>query len=416
MGVDRLEYPRLRPVALKRYDHDGASYVVIEDPLGIAPAPVVVPMEGYQWTIRRFDGLTSIDSLIADIRKQTGQTVPRENLVRIVDELDQSYLLDSPRFWKYVEDYRALPLRTAAHAGGAYAATGPELKRQLDALFRHPAASGAVSRAILPNGDGGPVRGILSPHIDFHRGGPVYTWSYKELIERSDADVFVIVGVAHQFSKNRFALTRKDFETPLGTVRTDQDFVDRLLELAGEKYLEDELAHRTEHSVEFQTVFLQYLLGDKRPFTIVPILAGSFHDLMMNRSDPSEDADVRTFIEALRRTERELGKKVAYIGGIDLGHIGKEFGDPETLNRNVLEELRQFDSSMLERAAAGDASGWFRTASLVDNRYRVCGLAATYVVLTAMGETTGKVLRYDQAVNPELTCCVSFAGVAFEAK
>ena len=77
------------------------------------------------------------------------------------------------------------------------------------------------------------LRGIVSPHIDFARGGPVYTWAYKELVEDSDADTFVILGVAHQYCRNRFALTRKDFETPLGLVRTDRAYVDRIAALAG---------------------------------------------------------------------------------------------------------------------------------------------------------------------------------------
>src|SRR5262249_8567206 len=158
--------------------------------------------------------------------------------------------------------------------------------------------------------------GILSPHIDFLRGGPTYTWAYKELVERSDARVFVILGVAHQYCRHRFALTRKDFETPLGLARTDLAFVDQVAERAGMHLFADELAPRTEHSVEFQVVFLQYLLGGRRDFTIVPILVGSFHDLMDAGIDPIADAEVRRFVDALRAAEVAGGGRVAYIGGI----------------------------------------------------------------------------------------------------
>ena len=51
-------------------------------------------------------------------------------------------------------------------------------------------------------------------------------------------------------------------------------------------YFDDELTHRTEHSIEFQVVFLQYLLGGRREFSIVPILVGSFHDLMESGDRP----------------------------------------------------------------------------------------------------------------------------------
>src|SRR6185312_14050586 len=110
-------------------------------------------------------------------------------------------------------------VRPPALAGRSYAGSGPALRAQLAQFFAHDRGAG------LPRVEAAPrarLRGILSPHIDFHRGGPVYTWSYKELVEQSDADTFVILGVAHQYCARRFALTRKDFETPLGLVPTDR--------------------------------------------------------------------------------------------------------------------------------------------------------------------------------------------------
>jgi len=28
------------------------------------------------------------------------------------------------------------------------------------------------------------VRGVIAPHIDFHRGGPAYAWAYRDVAER----------------------------------------------------------------------------------------------------------------------------------------------------------------------------------------------------------------------------------------
>src|SRR5262249_37940137 len=162
------------------------------------------------------------------------------------------------------------------------------------------------------------LRAVISPHIDFGRGGPVYTWAYKELAERADADIYVILGVAHQYCRRRFALTRKDFETPLGVVRTDRAYVDRIAAIAGEDLFDDELVHRSEHSVEFQAVFLRHILSKERDFQIVPILVGSFHDHMERGLEPIDDPSVGRFVEALREAEGASGKQVAYIGGLDL--------------------------------------------------------------------------------------------------
>jgi AmmeMemoRadiSam system protein B len=330
----------------------------------------------------------------------------------VVQQLDAALVLDGPTFAAFVEHYRAERTRPAAFAGRSYAATERALQFQLGRFFAHADGAGQPT-------DGDPadglLRGIVTPHIDFGRGGPVYTWSYRELVERSEADVFVILGVAHQPCEHRFVLTRKDFETPLGLARTDRSYVDRIAALAGEHLFDDELVHRTEHSIEFQVVFLQYLLGSRREYSIVPILVGSFHDLMEQRIDPIEDTEVRRFIEALRAAESACAGTAAYIGGIDLGHVGPEFGDPDLLDPSTLEELRAFDTAMLDHAAAADPAAWFRRAADVRNRWRVCGLAATYTLLHAMGPTRGRLLRYNQAVNPERTCCVSFASVAFHA-
>jgi hypothetical protein len=131
-------------------------------------------------------------------------------------------------------------------------------------------------------------------------------------------------------------------------------------------------------------------------------------------TDPIEDPEVRRFVEALRAAEAASGKTVAYIGGIDLCHVGPEFGDPGPLDATTLDYVRQFDAAMLDYAAANDPAAWFAAAARVDNRWRVCGLAATYTMLHAMGPARGRLLKYDQAVDERRTCCVSFASLAFE--
>ncbi|MHC5544881.1 AmmeMemoRadiSam system protein B, partial [Singulisphaera rosea] len=253
----------------------------------------------------------------------------------------------------------------AALAGRSYAGSERALRAQLGRIFAHAEGSGLPRPE--PSKPSRRLRGILSPHIDFHRGGPVYTWSYRELIERSEADTFVILGVAHQHCRNRFALTTKDFGTPLGIAPTDQDYVGRIAALAGHDLFEDELAHRQEHSIEFQVVFLQYLLGGRRDFSIVPILVGSFHDLMVSGTDPIATDEVRRFIEALRAAEATSGKRVVYIGGVDLCHVGPEFGDPDHLNVATLDKVRAFDEEMLDHASANNPSGWFGKAAGIGN-------------------------------------------------
>ncbi|MEA2631138.1 MAG: hypothetical protein QOE66_1357 [Chloroflexota bacterium] len=412
-----LERPKLRPLSAHRLEHQGRSYAALEDPLGIFDDPVLIPIEGFHGIVRKFDGKMTLGEIQARVLRDTGQRLALAELRDLVEQLDKAMVLDGPTFAAFHAAYRSEPVRPAALAGRSYAGSELALRAQLAQFFAHDRGAG-VPRFGNGQGEGATprvrLRGILSPHIDFHRGGPVYTWSYKELVEQSDADTFVILGVSHQYCRNRFALTRKDFATPLGLVPTDRAYVDRIAARAGADVFEDELSHRTEHSIEFQVVFLQYLLGGRRPFSIVPILVGSFHDLMDEGTDPIEDVEVRRFIDALRVSESASGKRVAYIGGIDLCHVGPEFGDPDPLDATTLDHVRNFDTAMLDHASANDPAAWFGTAAKVGNRWRVCGLAATYTMLHAMGPARGRLLKYDQAVDARRTCCVSFASLAFE--
>jgi AmmeMemoRadiSam system protein B len=417
-----LERPKLRPISVQRFEYRGKEYAALEDPLGVCEEPVVIPLEGFHWIVRHFDGQTTLPEIQARVLRTVGQRLPLDELQELVEELDRTMVLDGPTFAAFQAGYQSERVRPAALAGRSYAGSESALRAQLAQLFEHDRGAGpprldgnGTTTTPVGPAPGPRLRGILSPHIDFQRGGTVYTWSYKELVEQSDADTFVILGVAHQYCRNRFALTRKHFATPLGVVPTDRDYVDRIAAAAGSDLFEDELSHRAEHSIEFQVVFLQYLLGGRRPFSIVPILIGSFHDLMEEGTDPIADRDVDHFVQALRKAETERGKKVVYIGGIDLCHVGPEFGDPDLLDAATLEEVRTFDTMMLDHAVANNPAGWFETAAKVGNRWRVCGLAATYTMLQAMGPARGRLLQYDQAVDDRRTCCVSFASLAFDA-
>jgi AmmeMemoRadiSam system protein B len=412
-----LDLPKLRPLQARRISHQGQDYVALEDPAGVVSGAVLVPLAGFLGIVRYLDGATSLEEIRTRVERETGQLLPESDLRGLVAELDRAMVLDGPTFAAFRERYRREEVREAAFAGRSYAGNEPALRSQIDNYFRDERGAGPLKALPAPErGSGARLRAVLCPHIDFFRGGPTYTWAYRELVERSDAEVFVVLGVAHQGSRHRFALTTKDFATPLGLVKTDRAYVERIAEEAGGHLFDDELAHRTEHSIEFQAVFLRHVLGDRRPFAIVPILVGSFHDLMEAGIDPIGDPEVARFVEALRRAEAASGRKVAYVGGIDLCHVGREFGDSGLLDRRTLEEVRRFDEALLDRAVAGDPAGWFAEAARVENRYRVCGLAATYTLLRAIGPTKGRLLRYDQAVNPERTCGVTFASVALDGE
>jgi MEMO1 family protein len=261
---------------------------------------------------------------------------------------------------------------------------------------------------------------LIAPHIDPNRGGRAYAWAYKQVAEQSDADLFVILGTAHNPLAEQFCVARKDFWTPLGTVPTDRRFVDRMTahlasSVAGRRLdlSADEAAHRFEHSIEFQAVLLQYVLGGRRDFRIVPVLIASFQDFIDAGSPPDESLDVQSFLSAVLAAAGEHRGAVCYIAAADLAHVGQRFGDPWTLDARRLAEQSADDRTLLELACRRDSAGFFEHAARQRDSRRICGLSPIYVLLSLVQGAKGELLCYDQATEPDGSSCVSFASVAF---
>jgi AmmeMemoRadiSam system protein B len=292
---------------------------------------------------------------------------------------------------------------------GAYEGDPDALRQQLRQQFSGPKGPG-LPREKRPDGR---LRAALLPHIDYARGGMTYAWGFKEVFERTDASLFVIVATSH-LSAHRFTLTRKAFQTPLGVTPTDQEFIDRVVSHYGDGLFEDEWqAHLPEWSVELEVVFLQYLYEGVRPIRIVPLVVGSFRDSVAAGSLPLYREDVGQMIEALRAAAAATPEPVCMIISGDLAHVGPKFGDAGPLTDGFLAHSRAQDQAILRRAEAADPAGYFGVIADEGDARRICGLPPTYTVLEALRPGHGKVLHYDQYVHPRGQESVSFASVAF---
>jgi AmmeMemoRadiSam system protein B len=411
------ERPRLRPYLLPVHDPSDPAHVYLLDQLGLLPGPVPLPRRDAA-TLHLLDGSRTLRDVQAEvIRRAGGELIPLETFTRLVERLERANLLDGPPFRAVADS----PVREP-RCVGCYEGEPDALRRQLGRLFTGPRGPG-LPRARKPDGR---LRAALIPHIDYPRGGPTYTWGYKELFEHTDAALFVIIGTSHYGAHPdtlgrtlgkppRFTLTRKDFKTPLGVARTDQDYLDRLVRHHGGGLFDDELIHHLpEHSIELEVVFLQFLYENVRPIRIVPLVVGSFHDCVCGGDDPAGKEDVRRMVEALRRAEEETPEPVCYIISGDLAHIGRKFDRRSPpLTEPVLEQSRSQDALILRAAEEADPARFFRVIADEADRRNICGLPPAYTTLAAVRPGRGKVLHYDQYVHPRGYESVSFASVAF---
>ena len=259
--------------------------------------------------------------------------------------------------------------------------------------------------------------GLVAPHIDPWRGAVGYGHAYRALEAAlpADAETFILFGTSHAPMRQPFALCRKSFATPLGTVDADLAGIDTLARAAqGFDPYADQRNHKREHSIEFQAVFLKHLLGT-RPVRIVPVLAG-LGAQQATGEDPAGDERVVRFIDAVRDLVSAGAGKVVVVAGADLAHVGPRFGDGSALDAERRTELERTDRASLERATSLDAGGfWEHVAADLDRR-RVCGLAPIWSLLRSLGGgTSGKVLHYEQTIDREDGSIVSHAAVGFYA-
>ncbi len=409
--MNLTDRPKLRPVEAFPVDANGQKGIALRDPAGFTDSVLVLPPPLLD-IVSLFDGEHTLGDIQETFMRRHGKLLFTERLEEICRTLDEQGFLDSPTFARrrraIEQAFRTSPTRPAVHAGSAYAAEPDALREQIAGLFTHPDGPGPAG----PAQQNARLHGIIAPHIDFHRGGPAYAWAYRELAERSDADLFIIFGTCHAGMPDPFALTLKDYETPLGAAPVDREFSEALARRYGDNLLASELAHRAEHSIEFQTVLLRHLFASRREFAVVPILASFLHESLVEGKDPEADLGVPRFFDALRDTVAASKRRVCLIAGADLAHVGPRFGDPGRVREPELARLEREDRAMLEPVAAVDARAFYESVARDGDRRRICGLSPIYALLRCLPAGRGRLLRYAQWPDPQGT--VTFASLVFE--
>ena len=411
-----MDYPKLRYIEAFPMEVEKGTRIYIRDPLNYAMEPLLIPQVTY-FILSHFDGQHSLPDIQEAFARQFSQVLPRQQLDELIDQLDAYYYLDSERFAQLhqetLDTFRQAPIREMAHADTCYSSQPDKFTTQLSAFFKGDDGPGLPSAAAQERT---PIRGLIAPHIDLRVGGPTYAWAYKELAEGCDADLFILLGTSHYGTNDLFVSTLKDYNTPLGPVRTDQDFIWTLQKNYSEDLFGDELLHRNEHSLEFQMLFLQYMLGGKRDFSVVPILVSSFQHMVMTKTSPTEIPRMADFLTALKRTIAQTEHKVCFVAGVDFAHVGQKFGDQGDLTQDFLDWVESEDKRLIRALENVDHGDFFEQIAKDGDKRRVCGFSPMYTMLHLLhliGAKEGKLLKYDRSIDPHTQSSVSFASLAF---
>lgn len=408
------ENPRLRPLDIKPYQQDGQNVLLLRDPLELSGHMLGVP-QPLAPLLMLCDGKHDLVGIHTALTVRWGVRIKASMLRDVIAMLDEACLLDNARsraaMREALEKYRAQPFRVPTLAGGGYPADAEALGPFLDAFDTTGVTNGWVSPSLRPV-RARSVRGVVSPHIDYDRGGPVYkaVWGAAEEAAR-DADLAIIFGTDHSGGLGKVTLTRQSYATPYGVLPTAGDIVDRLaLAIDEDDAFAEELHHRSEHSIELASVWLHHARGG-RPLEVVPLLCGSFAHFVAGQADPAADARFAKVIEVL--ADAMKGRNALVVAAADLAHVGPAF-DGEPVQAAGQARLRQADDAILDQMVAGSAEGFFEELKTVEDANNVCGLPPIYLALRLLGETTGEMVAYDQCPADEAnTSWVSVAGMVW---
>jgi MEMO1 family protein len=379
--------------------------LVIRDPYHYSGATLVVPMALVP-ALDCFDGEhTSLD-LRSDLVRLTGQIQVGDIERNLHDSLDQAGFFENEtarrmRAEKEAEFERD-SVRPAIFAGSAY----PDQPSELSELMSERLGSAQGD----PN-----VVAVAAPHASPDGGWDTYRAAYQALPppEAAKDTIFVILGTSHYGAPDRFGLTRKPYVTPYGSAPTEISLVNELSEAAPEAVRVEDYCHAVEHSIEFQVIFLQHLYGPS--VRIVPILCGPFVRSTYEKELPEANGHLHRFFDAAGNMAAREGKRLFWVLGVDMAHIGRRYGDRLAVRANAGEMLavKERDQQLIWQLSAGDAAGYWSLVQEHQEELKWCGASPFYTLLKVFPKIKGQLLDYNQwQIDPQSV--VSFGAMRFE--
>jgi AmmeMemoRadiSam system protein B len=286
-----------------------------------------------------------------------------------------------------MEGRGSLKVRHPAVAGSWYAGTSAGLRAQIEECFTHKLGPGKPPRVV----EKGPrsLVGLVCPHAGYMYSGPVAAHAYYKLAADGKPDVIVIFSPNHTGLGSALAIMDEGvWRTPLGDVEIDAPTANQILRES--RIIDvDDSAHASEHSIELQIPFLQYLYGSS--FKFVPIC------FLMQDLESSREVG-QAVAKAL------AGKNALVIASTDMTHY-----EPQ-------KSAERKDKMAIEAAIKMDEEQYYSTVE--SYRISTCGYGPTIAAITAakaLGANKAQLLCYKTSgdVTGDFSAVVGYASIAF---
>jgi hypothetical protein len=382
----------------------GRQVLAVKDMLGLRDDVIALVPE-MAAVLPFFDGTHTIRDLqIVLMHQGGGGLVMQEEVERMVEEFDNLLLLQTDRYHEnkrqHKQTFLELDYRPPSHTGVSYPDNPAELSSMVENIINNDEVS--LTERL------GRVRALIAPHIDLNVGRMTYGKAYTA-IKNLKPKRLIVLGTGHAIDEGLFSLTTKDYRTPLGSLSTDKDAVMMLKNAGNGVVALDDFAHRNEHAIEFQMLFLCHLFS--QDVAVVPVLCGSFDGHLAEVSRPSDIPEVARFLSCLSKL---IDEETLIIAGVDLSHVGPKFGHPYPA-AYYEREFSAHDHALLDALCVGSAQAFWAEGKRVEDRYHVCGFSALACLLALLPGVSGQVLDYQIWHETKTRSAVSYAAAVLSS-
>jgi AmmeMemoRadiSam system protein B/AmmeMemoRadiSam system protein A len=269
---------------------------------------------------------------------------------------------------------------------GWYPADANVLSRQIEGLFQ--------KADVKPIDD---VIALILPHAGYAYSGQTAADALKTTNKKYKR--IVVIGPNHHaYMEEHLSVVRADyFETILGQIPLDVEFIDNLLKYPMFRNLPN--AFHYENSIEVELPLLQYRYKD---FKLVPITTGQCSLDTIKR--------VGTILQGL------IDQQTLVIASSDFTHYGPAYRYVP-FKENIPEQIKKLDMGAYEYIAKLDSEGFFEYRHKTGAT--ICGYIPIAVLLSMLGKDT-KVSLANYATSGELTGdftnSVSYLSVVFSGE
>jgi hypothetical protein len=243
------------------------------------------------------------------------------------------------------------------------------------------------------------VIAVILPHAGYRFSGQTAVAALKTI--NQEYERIIVMGPSHTTYMEEMLSVPSvtHYETPLGQIPLDVDFINKLLEYPVFRNMPS--AHTAEHSVQIELPLLQYKFKD---FKLVPLVAGQC-SLVLGRE---------TIRKAGSILKSLVDEKTLVIASSDFVHYGPRFGYVPFSPGDAAEQIKKIDMGAYKHIANLDCEGFLDYKQTTGAT--ICGYVPIATLLSMLDKPAeAHLIKYTTSgeLTGDYTHSVSYLSVVF---